>query len=164
MYSHQDPGARSPRTARPSTPPGSSPAFTRRRRRAAALAVAAAALVALVAAGPTSGQPGPDEAPQMARFIGLMDSYLALSDRWVGMLEQPDRAVFLAIEGITEIYEKSGRKAEAIPHLEAILERHPDDQAVRNAVRFKLRDLYKETGQADKALAELDRIVAENAQ
>ena len=65
-------------------------------------------------------------------------------------------------EGIVEIHEERGEKAKAIPILKTILDKYPDDQAVRNIIRFKLRDLYRETGQADLALAELDVLIEEN--
>lgn len=97
------------------------------------------------------------------QFLAMMEHYLDLSDKWVEMLSSEERAIFLAIEGITEIYEERGEKAAAIGHLRQLLERHKGNQTVRNAVHFKLRDIYRETGQSDKALAELDRIVAENA-
>jgi hypothetical protein len=37
-----------------------------------------------------------------------------------------------------------------------------DDPAVRTAVRFAIADIYKETGQRDRALDELRLVVAEN--
>ena len=37
-----------------------------------------------------------------------------------------------------------------------------DRPTVRTITRFKLRDLYKETGQPDLALEELDTIIDEN--
>ena len=43
-----------------------------------------------------------------------------------------------------------------------ILEQYPENQTVRNIIRFKLRDVYVETGQADLALAELEAVIEEN--
>ena len=63
-----------------------------------------------------------------------------------------------------ELYEQRGQKAQAIPHLERLLEQSSGNPVVENIVRFKLRDLYRDTGQGDRALAELDRIFRDNAQ
>ena len=72
--------------------------------------------------------------------------------------------MFFAIEGIVEIYEQQGRRRDAIPHLRDVLERHSGNPTVRTITRFKLRDLYKETGQPDLALEELDTIIDEIAE
>ncbi len=108
------------------------------------------------------GQPGGGEA-EARQFIDLMDNYLGLSNRWVSMASQPDTAVYLAIEGITEVYEQRGEKAKAIPHLQTIVDESADNQALRNVARFKLRDLYNETGRSDKAIEQLELIIRENA-
>ena len=50
----------------------------------------------------------------------------------------------------------------AVAHLKRILDEHGSNQAVRNIVHLKLRDVYKETGDAKAALAQLDQIIAEN--
>ncbi|MEM7352531.1 MAG: hypothetical protein AAF657_17155, partial [Acidobacteriota bacterium] len=76
---------------------------------------------------------------------------------------KPETAIFLAIEGIIEVYEERREKAKAIPHLERIVEQNGDNQTVRNIVRFKLRDLYRETGRSDKAIEQLELVIAENS-
>lgn len=110
---------------------------------------------------PSAGQPGGEQDPR--QFIDLMDNYLGLSERWVAMASKPDTAVFLAIEGIIEVYEHRGEKAKAIPHLLAIVEKSNNDRALRNVARLKLRDLYNETGRSDKALEQLELVIKENA-
>ena len=97
-------------------------------------------------------------------FIDLMGNYLGLSNDWVETATEPDTAVYLAIEGITEIYEQRGEKAKAIPHLVEIARKNANNRAVRNIARFKLRDLYNETGRSDKALEQLELIIEENSQ
>ncbi len=104
-----------------------------------------------------------EDMQQMDQFLALMQSYLGVSDQWVEMTSQRETVIFLAIEGIVEIYEQRGEKAKAIPHLQKILDKNRDNQTVRNAVRFKLRDLYKETGRTQEALDELDRVIDENS-
>ena len=117
---------------------------------------------ALLPVGQALGRNPEMEATQ--QFLTMMERYLEISDRWVEMLSSEERAVFLAVEGIVEIYEERGEKAAALDHLGGLLERHKGNQTVRNAVRFKMRDIYRETGQPQKALAELDRIIAENVE
>ncbi len=108
------------------------------------------------------GQPGGGEA-QARQFIDLMDNYLGMSDRWVSMVSQPDTAIYLAVEGITEVFEQRGEKAKAIPHLQTIIDESAGNQSLRNIARFKLRDLYNETGRSDKAIEQLEQIIRENA-
>ncbi len=111
---------------------------------------------------PSVGQPGRGE-EDVRNFIDLMDNYLGLSNRWVATASEPDTAVYLAIEGITEVYENRGEKAKAIPHLLRIVEQSADNRTLRNIARFKLRDLYNETGRSDKALEQLEMIIQENS-
>ena len=113
-------------------------------------------LLALVLAAPAKADDEED-------FLLLMNQYLALGNAVVDTAERPEGAIFLAIEGIFEVYEQRRDAPSAIKHFERLLEEHGDNQTVRNLIRFKLRDIYKETGQSDKALEQLDLIVAENA-
>ena len=96
------------------------------------------------------------------KFVALMSNYLSLADQVVSIANRQDAAIFLALEGIFEIYEHRRDSPGAIPHLNRILETHAKDRVVRNLVRFKLRDIYKETGQMDKALEQLEKIIEEN--
>ncbi|MEX3015303.1 hypothetical protein [Gymnodinialimonas hymeniacidonis] len=102
---------------------------------------------------------------QEAEFemIDLFQSYLDLAEQFVGFTTEQEATVFLAIEGVVEIYEERGEQAAAIPILQEALAQYPDDLAVRNIIRFKLRDLYRDTGQAELALAELQAIIEENS-
>lgn len=105
-------------------------------------------------------------APAMADdaedFIEQVQSYLELSEQFVGMAKEKESAVFFAVEGIVEIHEDRGEQAKAIPALRSVLEQFPENQAVRNVVHLKLRDLLRETGQTDLALAQLETMIAEN--
>ncbi len=96
-------------------------------------------------------------------MIGLFQSYLDIAEQFVGFTNEQEPTVFLAIEGVVEIYEERGEQAAAIPVLQDALAMYPDDLAVRNIIRFKLRDLYRDTGQAEAALAELQAILEENS-
>jgi hypothetical protein len=105
----------------------------------------------------------PAQASEQEDFLQLMNQYLALGNAVVDTAERPEAAIFLAIEGIFEVYEQRRDAPGAVAHFERLLEQFGDNQTVRNLIRFKLRDIYKETGEADKALEQLDLIVAENA-
>ena len=110
----------------------------------------------------SGGQPGGED--EARHFIDLMNNYLGFSDRWVEMVSEPDTAIYLAIEGITEVYEHRGEKAKAIPHLQGIVDKSANNRALRTVARFKLRDLYNETGRSDKALEQLELIIQDNAE
>jgi predicted negative regulator of RcsB-dependent stress response len=105
----------------------------------------------------------PVQAQDQQRFLDTMVKYLEIADHWTTLASQPVAATFFAVEGIVETYEQRGEKAQAIQHLARLLEQSGGNPVVENIVRFKLRDLYRDTGQSDKALAELDRIFMENA-
>ncbi|MEL6997524.1 MAG: hypothetical protein AAFP68_04615 [Pseudomonadota bacterium] len=95
-------------------------------------------------------------------FLETVDSYLEISEKFIKLADRKEAAVFFAVEGIVEIYDDRGEQANAVPALVKILDQYPDNQTVRNIVRFKLRDVYRETGMADRALAELEAVIAEN--
>ncbi len=114
----------------------------------------------LMASGMTSASAQDD---QTLKFVALMNDYLTLANKMVDAAEKPQAAIFMAIEGIYEVYEQRRDAPGAVRHLSEILDNHPNDRVVRNLVRFKLRDIYKETGEADKALEQMDKIIAENA-
>lgn len=97
------------------------------------------------------------------KFVSLMSQYLGLANQVVDTASRPQATAFLAIEGIFEIYEKRRDVNGAIAHLEDIIDKYGTDPTIRNLVRLKLRDVYKESGQSDKALEQLDLLIKENA-
>lgn len=119
--------------------------------------LASTAVTAVLLAAPAAS------ANEQEDFLNLMNQYLALSNAVVDTAARPEAAVFMAIEGIFEVYEQRRDAPSAIQHFERMLKDYGDNQTVRNLIRLKLRDIYKETGQTDKALQQLDLIVAENA-
>lgn len=98
------------------------------------------------------------------KFINLMDKYLALSQRVAAIASQPDASVFLAIEGIVEIYEERGEMDQAIEHLNRLIKESPNNRSLRTIARFKLREIYGDLEMRSKALSELDRIIADHRQ
>ena len=133
----------------------------RLRRQTRLLSAVAAVFAVLLLAGsvPVAG----DEEQSSKEFIGVMSGYLQLSDHLVEMAARPETTIYFAIEGIVEIYEAKGERAQAIGHLQRMLEEHGDNQTVRNLIRFKLRDLYNQTGQSAKALEQLEQVMKENS-
>ena len=101
--------------------------------------------------------------PEEADFINLMTRYLKLAEKFTELASSREAAIYFALEGIVEIHESRGELDQAIVHLEKALEEHGDSVAVRNLVRFKLRDLYNQTGNSKRALEQLDKIIADNA-
>jgi hypothetical protein len=128
-------------------------------RRRSVTWLALCALPILLAASAAQASPGSEELAAIQQFVTLMKDYLDVSEFWMTMLSEPDLAAFLVAEGITEIYEEKGDKAGAIPELEKMLVKYEKNATVVRAIRFKLRDIYKETGQTDKALSQLRAIL-----
>lgn len=124
-------------------------------------AILVGGLFAAAGNGQAGGQQGSFDPNSPQNFIALMRDYLSVGERWVAMVSENESAAYLAIEGIIEIYERRGAKGEAIGHLRRLLDDRSTSPTVRTLLRFKLRDLYNETGQSDKALAELDRVLTD---
>ena len=94
--------------------------------------------------------------------IDRLGGYMDVSERFIRLAGRPEAAIFFAIEGIVEIYDQRNELALAPPHLQKILDKYPDNKTIRNIVRFRLRDVYNDTGRSDLALRELEAIIAEN--
>ena len=97
-----------------------------------------------------------------ARYMELMDSYLQVSEHFVTLASNPTASVYFAIEGIVELYEERGDGGGAIAHLQRLLEQYGAERTIGVLIRFKLRDLYRDTSQPELALKELDAIIAES--
>ena len=96
----------------------------------------------------------------MRDFISMMNEYLSMSSKWVNSLKDEDLTIYLVAESMTEIYEKKGSKADAIPALRKLAEQHKDKKVVQKAILFKIKDIYKDNQDYDKALAVLQEISA----
>ncbi len=95
-------------------------------------------------------------------FIDQIQGYLEISEKYLTLANRKDAAIFFAVEGIVEIHEDRGEKAMAAPVLKKILDSYPNNQTVRNIIHFKLRDVYREIGNAEMAMAELAAVIEEN--
>jgi len=95
-----------------------------------------------------------------AHYMELMDSYLQVSEHFVTLASNPTASVYFAIEGIVELYEERSDGGGAIAHLQRLLEQYGAERTIGVLIRFKLRDLYRDTSQPELALKELDDIIA----
>lgn len=98
---------------------------------------------------------------QTREFVDLMSRYMSLVDQVVAATSSEEASVFLAIEGIYEVYEKRKDAPGAIAHFERLLDQHGDHRVIRTMLRLKIADIHKETGEADKVLEQLDLIITE---
>ena len=73
-----------------------------------------------------------EEIGKITSFLGLMESYLDVSDKWVKMVSMEETTIYLVTERVVEIYEQRGDKAEAVPELRKILAKYEDDPTIRN--------------------------------
>ena len=128
--------------------------------------IAALVVLAVLLTGLSTGIADQERAEhsEEVAFINLMDKYLALSQRVAAIASQPDASVFLAIEGIAEIYQERGEMDKAIEHLNRLIKESPNNRALRTIARFKLREIYGDLEMTSKALSELDQIIADHRQ
>ncbi len=118
--------------------------------------------VTMMVATTAFAAPAMAEEPE-ANEIELFLDYMEIAEQFLSFANRTDAAVFFAVEGVVEIHEERGELAAAIPVLKSFLDQYPDNQAVRNVIHFKLRDLFRDTGQAEQALAQLRTVVDENS-
>lgn len=125
--------------------------------------VAIGLVLMLGTAGTVSAQEiNPEQQEQlemMQEFISLLQNYLNVADKYTTMLKNQDIAIYMVAESMTELYEKKGDKELAIPKLEKLLEKYKSRPVVRRAILFKIKDIYKDKGKTNEALATLDKII-----
>lgn len=116
-----------------------------------------------VMTSPAKAQMNPENLQMMQKFLELMHSYLEISGQWYELVSNRDLAIYLAIDGIVELYEQKGNKLDAVPVLRDLMKRYGSNRTVRTMIRFKIRDILKDSGKVDEALKELMQIIEENA-
>ena len=106
--------------------------------------------------GPNRMQ-GQGPPPQMLAMRG----YLELVDQYTRMSRDPQTAGVAAVLAATDILKPRGADA-AIAYFNKVL---PDvkNPAIKRAIHGQLADLYKQAGQQDKALEELQALMTEAA-
>ena len=109
---------------------------------------------------PHTPQPGrmidrPREAPMM--HVEMLRGYLDLVDRYASLARDPVAAAVAAVLSANEILKPRGADA-AVEYFTKLL---PDvkNLAVQRAIKIQLADLYKNSGQHDKALEQLQSLI-----
>ncbi|WP_428936876.1 tetratricopeptide repeat protein [Fontivita pretiosa] len=89
--------------------------------------------------------------------LEMLRNYIDVVDRFARLARDPGAAGVAAVVSATDILRARGTDA-AIEHFNKVL---PDvkNGAVQRAIRIQLVDLYKQAGQADKALEQLDALM-----
>jgi tetratricopeptide (TPR) repeat protein len=93
------------------------------------------------------------------QYLALMGNYLNIADKWVSMVKDDDTAVYLAVESLVEIYKEQGDKRKAIPKLRSLLNKYKSRKTVCRAILFKIKDIYKDNKEYDKALKVINEII-----
>ena len=110
----------------------------------------------------------PDRPPQpplppmsdRMQHVEMLRGYLELVDRFSRLASNPTNSGVAAVITATEMLKARGNDA-AIEYFTKVM---PDvkDASVQRAIRIQLVDLYKNSGQQDKALAELRSLMTES--
>lgn len=125
--------------------------FTRRNSLIATTAIALLSVGVLVGqAAPT----GPD------KHIALFRHILSLVNDFTATAEKPSAAAVAAIMGLEDHIPDPAKR---IAYLEQRLPR-VSDPVVQRAIRFTLADLYKKTGNSEKALEQLNSLIVNRPQ
>jgi hypothetical protein len=97
----------------------------------------------------------PREAPMM--HVEMLRGYLDLVDRYASLARDPVAAAVAAVLSANEILKPRGADA-AVEYFTKLL---PDvkNLAVQRAIKIQLADLYKNSGQHDKALEQLQSLI-----
>jgi thioredoxin-like negative regulator of GroEL len=105
--------------------------------------------------GQQDGQNPPPAGPM--RQYEMMKQYLDLVDRYAAVARDPTNAGIAAVVAAVDTLRPRGSDA-AIDYFNKLL---PDvkDQAVARAIKAQLADLYRQSGQQDKALDELKGLI-----
>lgn len=98
------------------------------------------------------GEMRPPNQPDLGKFE-MLRSYIDVVDRYTAMTRSADSAGVAAVVSATDILRQRGPES-AIDFLSKSL---PEVKipAIERAIRIQLADLYRQSGQADKALEQL---------
>lgn len=98
-------------------------------------------------------QARPPQAPELQKF-DVLRNYIDVVDRFTKMSSDATAAGVAAVVSATDILRQRGPDS-AIAYLTKTLP-EVKSPAVQRAIRIQLADLYRQSGQADKALEQLD--------
>lgn len=94
--------------------------------------------------------------PEMAKFE-MLRGYIDLVDRFARLSRDPEIAGVAAVVSAADLLRQRGNDA-AIEYFNRLLPQ-VQNRAVQRAIQIQLADLYKQAGQADKALEQLDALM-----
>lgn len=94
------------------------------------------------------------------RFLSMMRGYLGLVDGYTTLAKDPVATGVAASLGAKDLLEQSATPQEAVSYFERVLQDVRDD-VVRRSVRVQLAELYKKTGQNEKALEQYRLLMIE---
>lgn len=101
------------------------------------------------------GMQGPP--PPLRNPVDAMRQYLDLVDKYTEMAKDPSASGVSAVVTLAELAKQQGPSV-AIEKLNALLPEAKDD-AVKRAIRLQLIDLYKASGQIDKAIEQAETLI-----
>ena len=96
------------------------------------------------------------------RELMRMTDRLAYVSNWRDVAFDPPQAVMMATQAIVELHLGAGESDRASDILEKLLE-EVDELGSRTAIRFALKDVYREMGDHGRAAEQMALVIAENA-
>ena len=104
------------------------------------------------------GSAGGGEDPRMARF-NLMRGYLDAVDRYARLAHDPAMSGIAAVVTASDLLKPRGADV-AIDYFTKLLP-EVKNESVARCIRAQLADLYKQSGQQDKALDQLHTLIVD---
>jgi hypothetical protein len=101
--------------------------------------------------------PGMRPPPPEMRRMEILRGYMDLVQQFTALSRDPTTAAVMAVSSANDLLHRDSPQA-AIDYFNKMLPQ-VKDQTVQRAIRIKLIDLYKETGQTDKALEQLNDLM-----
>ena len=95
--------------------------------------------------------------PPLRNPVDAMRQYLDLVDKYTELAKDPSAAGVSAVVTLAELAKQQGPSV-AIDKLNALLP-EAKDEAVKRAIRLQLIDLYKASGQVDKAIEQAETLI-----
>jgi hypothetical protein len=94
--------------------------------------------------------------------LAELAEYLKFAEAWTDTCSNSTQVAVMAVGQIEEVLTKQGQKEQVPAFLEGLLAKC-NNQTVRNAIRFALKEAYMKSGKPEKALDQLQLLVRENA-
>jgi hypothetical protein len=106
--------------------------------------------------GPNGGRGPLAAGPEASKYEALRD-YIEVVERFTELSRNPEAAGVAAVVSATDLLRQRGPES-AIEYLNKTL---PDVKSptIQRAIRIQLVDLYKQSGQSEKALEQLDALM-----